>query len=250
MKKKVYWNAGIFSFRIKTFVDELRAQDTSLYSYWRKNYDEFVDAFGRIKENSFDYAVMQKTDRAALVEFEARWSDLGSWESVHEYFSKSSGNFSIGKAEFLDSEDCFAFSRDKLVSVLGMKDLLVVEDSDSVLVTRKGYSDKVKALTQHLKGKRIDEVHQSRTVYRPWGYYTVLKEKKNYKVKEIGVYPGKYVSLQKHKHRSEHWNVVRGAVQVFLKNKSVTIKRNQGVYVPKGVKHRIQNTTGNIAIII
>jgi len=250
MKEHAYWNAGIFAFRADIFLEELRYCAPDIFKYSLQDYHSLMKDFSSVPGDSIDYAVMQKTKRACLVEFKARWSDLGSWESVWEYLSKGESNLSIGRAEFFNSEGCFSFSRDKLVSFLGMRDMLVVESSDSILVMKKGESDKVKQLTQYLKKKRIPHIEDSLTVYRPWGYYAILNESSGYKVKEIGVYPKKFVSLQKHKYRSEHWNVVRGKAEVTLGSKKFAVNKNESIFVPKGIKHKIYNPTNKMAVII
>ncbi len=250
MKQKSYWNAGIFAFRPSVFLRELSKFAPRIYRHYEKSLPRLLLEFKKIPGDSIDYAIMQKTKSAALVEFTGRWSDLGSWESVYEYFSQSEKNFNIGKAEFLKSHRCFSFSVDKLVSFLEVNDVILVESSDSILVMRKGASDKVKELIANLRNKKAREVESGLTVYRPWGYYTILKEKPNYKVKEIAIYPGKYISLQRHRYRSEHWNVVRGKAKVIVGKRKVTISSNQSIYVPKGVKHRIYNPTRQVVVII
>lgn len=250
IKKKVYWNAGIFSFKKRVFFEELEKYSPDIFKYCGIPYETLLESFSKVREDSIDYAIMQKTKRAALVEFNVRWSDLGCWESVLDYFSQREGNFNIGKAEFLEAKGCFTFSDEKLIALLGVKDVVAVENSDSILVMKKGFSDKVRTFTNQLKEKGIPQIKNSLTVYRPWGYYTILKEKKNYKVKEIGVYPKKYISLQKHKHRSEHWNVVEGKAEVTLQDKKVTIAKNESIFVPKGVKHKVYNPTDRILVII
>lgn len=250
MRRKAYWNAGIFSFTRDTFLSQLQKHAPDIFRHYQKPYRDFISGFFRIRAESIDYAIMQKTQRAALVRFEGRWSDLGSWESVVDYYSTHQDNTSIGSAQFLSSQGCFSFSQDKLVSFLGMKDAIVVEDSDSILVMKKKFSDKVKELTALLKKNRKTHASSGLTVYRPWGYYTVLKEKSNYKVKEIGVYPKKHVSLQKHAFRSEHWNVVEGKVEIVVGKNKRTISKNESIFVPKGTKHKIYNPADKIAVII
>ncbi len=250
LKEKAYWNAGIFCFKKEVFFKELEKHSPKMYKHCLSDFSILHKNFFKVPEDSIDYAIMQKTKKAALVEFPLNWSDLGSWESVLEYFAKGSRNVSIGNAEFFEANDCFAFSRDKLISFLGVKDVLVIEDSDSILVMKKGFSDKVKKLTTHLKKKNSPQVRDSLTVYRPWGYYAILKEKPGYKVKEIGVYPGKYISLQRHKFRSEHWNIVQGKAEVTVGKRKTVVKKNESIFVSKGVKHRVYNPTDKMVVII
>jgi len=250
LRKRVYWNAGIFSFKKKIFLEELKKHSPRIFKHYLQSYKSLIKNFSRIPADSIDYAIMQKTKNASLVEFKLRWSDLGSWESLLEFFSKREGNVNIGRAEFFKTQKSFTFSQDKLITLLGLKDVLVVESSDSILAMKKGFSDRVKKLVEILKKKHIPQLKESLTVYRPWGYYTILKEKKNYKVKEIGIYPKKFISLQKHKYRSEHWNVVEGKAEVTLGNRKIEVAKNKSIFVPKGIKHKIYNPTDKILIII
>jgi mannose-1-phosphate guanylyltransferase/mannose-6-phosphate isomerase len=133
---------------------------------------------------------------------------------------------------------------------LSLSDTVIVEAPDAVLVTRKGSTNKVKDVVNILSRKGRRQVQESTTVWRPWGYYTILKETPYYKVKEIGIYPKKYISLQKHKFRSEHWNVVEGLVRIMLGRKEITLKRNESIFVPKGEKHRLFNPTKRMAKIV
>lgn len=250
IEKHAYWNAGIFAFKTRVFFEELRSYAPQIFTYSLQDYQILLKNFSSVPSDSIDYAIMQNTKRACLVEFGVRWSDLGSWESVWEYFSKKEDNLSIGKAEFFNSKRCFSFSKNKLISFLGIKDTLVIESSDSILVMKKGESDRVKQLTQYLKKKRTPHIEDSLTVYRPWGYYTILNESNGYKVKEIGIYPKKFISLQKHKYRSEHWNIVEGKAEVILKDKKFIVKRNESIFVPKGERHRVYNPGSKILKII
>ena len=250
VKQKAYWNAGIFAFKKKVFLEELEKFSPAIFKFYGRSFEELKRSFSHIPEDSIDYAIMQKTHRGVLLEFPLRWSDLGSWESVWEYHSQGKNNFSVGEAEFLETQGSFSYSQDKLITLLGLKDILVVENSDSILVTRKGFSDKVKNLTHCLKKKNMPHVIDSRTVYRPWGYYTILQEGRKYKVKEIGIYPKKYISLQKHTYRSEHWNVVEGTAQVTLQDKTRVVCKNESIFVPKGVRHKVYNPGSRMVVII
>jgi mannose-1-phosphate guanylyltransferase/mannose-6-phosphate isomerase len=134
--------------------------------------------------------------------------------------------------------------------LVGLKDVIAIDSPDSLLLVKKGYSDRVKNLVTSIEKKGYIHSKDGATVYRPWGYYTVLHENKGYKVKEIGVYPKKSISLQSHKYRSEHWNVVEGKVRVSVAGRSIRAMRNESIYVPKGIKHTVYNPTNKITKII
>ncbi|RKY37923.1 MAG: mannose-1-phosphate guanylyltransferase/mannose-6-phosphate isomerase [Candidatus Omnitrophota bacterium] len=250
IKIKALWNAGIFCFKKGVFLDEIKRYSPQLLKYYFQKKEIFLNNFYQLPEKSIDYAIMQKTKTAVVVKLDLRWSDLGNWDSFFEYFSNRRGNFSLGTTYFFKSKNCLSFSQSRLISLLGVEDIIVVEDSDVILVMKKGFSDRLKKFLAMLKKEKIPQVELGLTVWRPWGYYTVLIEKKNYKVKEIGIYPKKAISLQKHKYRSEHWNVVEGKAEVTLGSRRVIIKKNESIFVPRGLKHRVFNPTNRITKII
>lgn len=250
LKKSAFWNAGIFCFSKFTFLKELQKFRKSIYKYYGLSYKDLQKRFKNIPSISVDYGIMQDTKNAALVEFNLKWSDMGSWDSFLQYFSDGKKNFNIGKAEFLDSKDCFAYSRNRLMCLVGLKDIIAIDSPDSLLLIKKGSSDNVKELVSIINKKGYVQSKDSSTVYRPWGYYTVLHETKNYKVKEIGIYPKKSVSLQKHKYRSEHWNIVEGKISVFINGQEKEALKNESIFVPRGIRHRVTNPTNKISKII
>ncbi len=250
IEKGALWNAGIFCVSKQVLEEELKKYQPTLYKQYNTNYEQMRKHFNEIQSDSIDYAIMQKTKRAAVVRFDVRWSDLGSWDSIVDFHAKGKENFAIGKAEFVDSKDCFVYAKDKFVCLLGLKDVLVIDTADSLLLIKKGCSGQVKNLVSLINKKGRGHTKDSLTVYRPWGYYTVFYEHKGYKVKEIGVYPQKSLSLQKHKYRSEHWNVVEGEAVVLVDGKEKKVKKNESVFVPKNTKHRVYNPGKKIAKII
>lgn len=250
IKKGAFWNAGMFFFNKSCLLGELAQFKPGLYAYYCRDYCRFAKDFSRIKADSIDYGIMQKTRAAALVRFNCRWTDLGSWDSFLDFYSESNANFSIGKAQFLDSRNCFAYSRDRLICMLGLRDIMAIDSSDALLLIKRGSSDRVKEMVSLINKKRLTHSKDSSTVYRPWGYYTVLHEGQGYKVKEIGIYPRKSLSLQMHRQRSEHWNVVDGRVTVIVGERKAKASKNQSIYVAPGKKHRIFNPTNTLAKII
>ncbi|MDP2905464.1 MAG: sugar phosphate nucleotidyltransferase [Candidatus Omnitrophota bacterium] len=236
-----FWNAGIFCFSKNGFLSELKAYQPQIYKYYGLDYEDFQRKFGAIPKVSMDNGIMQNTKKAALVKFDLRWSDLGSWDSILQYYAGEASNFNIGKAEFLDSSDCFTYSGKRLMCMVGLKDVLAIDSSDSVLLIKKGYSDKVRDLVALIEKKGLSHSKDGLTVSRPWGYYTVLHEEKDYKVKEIGVFAGKSLSLQRHKYRSEHWNVVEGRLDALVGSRKISAGRNESIFVPRNLKHKISN---------
>lgn len=250
IKQGAMWNAGIFCFSMCVMENEIRVLQSSQCELYQRRYEDFSAAFGNCIKDSIDYAVMQKTDKAAVVEFSPKWSDLGSWDSLMDFYSDGRKNFSIGESYLHECGDCLTYSRDRLVTMVGVDDIILVDSSDSILVMKKGESDKVKQVVEGLEVKGLPHIEDSPTVYRPWGYYTVLDDRAGYKVKEIGVYPGRALSLQKHKHRSEHWNIVQGTADVVIGNDRLVRTKNQSVYVPKNTKHKLSNNGRNVLKII
>ncbi len=245
-----FWNAGIFCFRKDVFLEELSAFAPELFKDYNRSFEGFLKQFPSLKADSIDYRIMQKTRKAALIKFDVRWTDLGSWDSFLQFYNKGDGNLNIGQAEFIDSHNCFTYSKDRLVCMVGLKDIIAVDSNDSLLLVKRGSSDRVKELVAAINKRKLGHTKDSATVYRPWGYYTVLHEGSGYKVKEIGIFPKKSLSLQRHKFRSEHWNVVEGAVYVHVDGIQTQARKNQSVYVPRGKKHRIFNHATCTAKII
>jgi len=250
LRRKAFWNAGIFIFNCELFLRELAQYRPDIYRHYPGSYAKLEKNFSRVPAESMDYAVMQKTPHAAVIPLNLAWSDLGNWDSFAGFYSRKQNNTGVGKALFVDSNNCFAYSPERLVAVVGLDDVIVADSADSLLVVKKGKAAKVKDLVDKMKQQREAAVYNDTTVYRPWGYYTVLKEGKGYKVKKIGVYPGKALSLQKHKYRSEHWNVVEGRAQIIIGKKTVRLKRNESIFVPKGEKHKLYNPGKNILRIV
>jgi len=250
LTKGAFWNAGIFCFNKRSFLDDVKAFVPEMFKYYELKYAELFERFHNIPANSIDYGIMQKTKKAALVKFEPRWTDLGSWDSFLQFYDEGKGNLKIGSGEFIESQGCFSYSKNRLVCMVGLKDVVAIDSSDALLLVKRGDSDKVKDLVAHINAKGLQHSKDGATVYRPWGYYTILHESKGYKVKEIGIYPKKSLSLQKHQYRSEHWNVVEGSMNVFLGGREINLLKNESVFVPKNIRHKIYNPTNKISKII
>ncbi|MCK5069296.1 MAG: mannose-1-phosphate guanylyltransferase/mannose-6-phosphate isomerase, partial [Desulfocapsa sp.] len=199
-------------------------------------------AMTKCPSDSIDYALMEKTDKAAMVAADLDWSDIGSWHALWEVSEKDeSGNVTHGDVLMEDTKNCLVRSEDTLVATVGLEDMLVVETSDAVLVAPLSRAQDVKKIVTQLKGSGRSEFKLHRTVHRPWGSYTVLEEQERYQIKRITVTPGSKLSLQMHHHRHEHWVVVSGTARITNGDKVFLLFENQSTYIPAGVNHRLEN---------
>src|SRR5882757_8426155 len=252
VKSGYLWNSGNFMFRAGVLLDEYRNVDpdsveTVSDAVARSGRDlGFVtldrEAFARANAISIDYAVMEKTSRAAVVPVSCGWSDVGSWHAVWELADKDGqGNAAQGSAVFEDSRNCNVSTDRALVALEGVDDLVVVATQDAVLVSRQKDANGLKRLVARLKtvAPRVTEEHIK--VHRPWGSYQSVDNGDRHQVKRIIVKPGGRLSLQKHHHRSEHWIVVRGAARVTVNELVKTVHENESIYIPIGAVHRLEN---------
>jgi mannose-1-phosphate guanylyltransferase/mannose-6-phosphate isomerase len=246
------WNSGNLLFGARLFVDEYRGFDAASATAVTAAVEGagsdlgFItlnaDDFARATAKSVDYAVMEKTTRAAVVPVSYGWSDVGSWQAVWDLADKdTAGNASQGTAVFVDSKSSYAASDKALVSLFGVENLVVISSEDAVLVANRHSVDGMRQLVQRLKevAPKITEDHLQ--MHRPWGYYHSLDSGTRYQVKRIMVKPGGRLSLQLHHHRSEHWVIVRGTAQVTVGNEVKTVHENESVYIPIGSPHRLEN---------
>jgi len=246
------WNSGNFMFRASALLDEYGEVDAESIKAVSEAVVEagrdlgFVTleagAFAKAKAISIDYAVMEKTSRAAVVPVKCGWSDVGSWHAVWELSDKDAqGNAAQGTAVFEDSRNCNVSSDGALVALEGVDDLVVVATQDAVLVSRQKDANGLKRLVAKLKtvAPQITEDHLK--VHRPWGSYQSIDMGERHQVKRIMVKPGGRLSLQKHHHRSEHWIVVRGAALVTVNELVKTVHENESIYIPIGATHRMEN---------
>lgn len=258
---KFRWNSGIFLFKSSTILNELEKFEPNILDICKKALKEnLCDMdFMRINEEIFkkctniplDKAVMEKTNLGTVLDFKGDWIDIGSWKSVWENSKKDSkGNVLKGKALIKNSKNCHLRSESRLLVGLGLKNITVVETSDAVLVTNNNSTQKVKDIVDILKNNNFSESNTNSKMYRPWGHYTSIFEENNWKVKRIEIHPNSCLSLQSHKFRAEHWVVVNGTAKVEINNKISILEVNESIYVPRGTKHRLSNTTDIPLIII
>jgi mannose-1-phosphate guanylyltransferase/mannose-6-phosphate isomerase len=237
-----YWNSGMFAFSIRTMVDELGKYAPAIGEMLSKSFGEMNHQFHRMPEISIDYAVMEKSDRVAVLPLDLYWNDIGSWDSLHEILSQDeNGNAAVGDVMTLDTKNSLIFSNRRLLSTIGLEDCLVVETEDAVLIAKKGEAWKVTEIVNRLKEKKRKEASEHVTTYRPWGSYTILEQGPRYKIKRVVVNPGGKISLQKHSHRSEHWVVVRGTAKIIIGDEEISVHENESAYVPKSTLHRLEN---------
>jgi len=256
-----YWNAGIFLFRADSYLEELAKFSPDMVLACRKSIDmaamdtDFVrpdaDAFLACPNDSIDYAVMEKTDKAMVIPLDAGWNDVGSWAELHNVSSKDEhGNAISGDVVTHDCKDSFISGSSRLVTVVGLDNVVVVEDKDSVLVVAKDRAQDVKFLVDALKAQNREETKLHRQVFRPWGSYDGLDAEDGFQVKRLIVKPGAVLSLQKHAQRAEHWIVVKGKARITLDEKEFDLGVNESTYIPIGAVHRIANPFDELVHII
>ncbi len=249
---RYFWNSGIFLFRADSFIDELEKFAPDMVAACRKSMDgaskdaDFIrpdaEAFIACPADSLDYAVMEKTEHAAMVQLDAGWSDVGSWAAVHDVSEKDAeGNALSGDVVAHECTNSLISGQSRLVTAVGLHDMIVVEDKDSVLVAPKDKTQDVKALVEKLKEHKREELDLHRQVFRPWGSYDSLDSDDGFQVKRLIVNPGGILSLQKHAQRAEHWTVVRGKARITLDDKEFDLSVNESTYIPIGAVHRIAN---------
>jgi len=252
IKAGYLWNSGNFMFRAATLLDEYRSVDpesvqavTDAVTHAGRDLG-FVtldsDAFAKARAISIDYAVMEKTARAAVIPVACGWSDVGSWRAVWELSGKDSqGNAAQGTAVFEDSRNCNVSTDKALVALEGVDDLVVVATQDAVLVSRQKDANGLKRLVTRLKEVAPQVTEEHLRVHRPWGAYQSIDSGERHQVKRITVKAGGRLSLQKHHHRSEHWIVVRGTAKVTVDDVVKTVHENESIYIPIGAVHRLEN---------
>nr|WP_320136968.1 mannose-1-phosphate guanylyltransferase/mannose-6-phosphate isomerase [uncultured Amphritea sp.] len=247
-----YWNSGMFMFRADRYLEELGKFRPDILAACEQAMQatvadmDFVRvdaaAFEACPDESVDYAVMEKTDRAVVLPLDAGWSDVGSWAALWEIKDKdSSGNVLDGDVIAHDTHDSFVMSSNRLVTTLGVDNLIIIDTPDALLVADKRKIQNVKAIVAEIKNADRNETFQHREVYRPWGKYDSIDLGDRYQVKRITVKPGARLSVQKHHHRAEHWIVVSGTANVTKGNETFLVTENQSTYIPLGEIHCLEN---------
>lgn len=236
------WNSGIFLFQTQVFLDEMRAYCSSIDEKMQDGFPSCLSTFAEMPDISIDYALMEHSKNAAVIPLELIWSDVGSWDSVYDVLEKDANqNVKIGNIFDIDTQNCLIMGDKRLISTVGVRDLLVIETADAIFIGKKGESQRVKHLVEELKKRNAKEPFENLTSHRPWGRFTVLEEGLRYKIKRIVVDPCQRLSLQMHYHRSEHWVVVKGTAKVTIGDQEQLVHENESIFVPKSQKHRLEN---------
>jgi len=263
-----YWNSGIFCMRADLYLAELAAHQPQLAAgaaaAWRaarerqdrldpaaRSIELSLESFSELADISVDYAVIERSQRVAMVPASFEWSDIGSWRAVSELIAPDTeGNRIVGRALALDTRNTFIQSAHRLTAAVGVQDLLIVDTEDALLVAHSSRAQDVKRITDRLRAEGHETQKLHRTVHRPWGSFTVLEDGAHHKIKRLEIKPGAGISLQLHQHRSEHWVVVEGEAQVTRDEEVVILGRDQSTYIPAGTKHRLENLSDQPLIVI
>lgn len=247
-----YWNGGIFVFKANAYLHELESYAPEVFAAAQaamRNAQRDLDfirvdaqAFAKSPSISIDYAVMEKTSQAKVVPLDVGWSDVGSWSALWDVSDKdSNNNVTHGDVLLHDTKDSHIVSETKLVSAVGVENLVIVETDDAVLVASKDRTQEVKEIVKQLKKQERTHFDHHRKVYRPWGWYDSIDSGENFQVKRIQVKPGARLSVQMHNHRAEHWVVVKGVAEVLNGERTFELNENESTYIPIGVTHALRN---------
>ena len=254
-----YWNAGIFAIKASVWLAKMGSLQPAISAACQKSFDErkqdhdFVrpdaPAFSACPSDSIDYAVMEpltqdgnNTGEVVVVPLDAQWSDVGAWSALWEVGEKdAAGNVLMGDVIAVDTSDTLVVAKDRLIACVGLKDVVVFETPDSILVADKAQVQKIKEVVAHLKDAGRGEAKSHRKVYRPWGWYDGIDLGERFQVKRIQVNPGAAISLQMHHHRAEHWVVVKGTAKVTRGDEVILVSENESTYIPLGTVHRLEN---------
>ena len=257
-----FWNSGMFVFRASRYLEELGRHRPEMLDLCRKAFDarredsDFAriseEPFAEIQGESIDYAVMEHTDHAVVVGLDADWSDVGSWDALWELADKDAdGNATAGDVVAVDSHGSYLRSEGgRLVATVGLEDMVVVDTPDALLVAPRDRAQEVKAIVDRLKAAGRQEAVLPAGVLRPWGDYESLDVGKMYQVKRITVQPGAKLSIQKHRHRAEHWTVVEGTARVLCDDRTFDLAENESTFLPLGCVHRLENPGDDTLILI
>jgi mannose-1-phosphate guanylyltransferase / mannose-6-phosphate isomerase len=247
-----YWNSGIFLLGVRHYLDELRRLHPAILDACRRALDggqndlNFLRlaeaAFSDAPALSIDHAVMEHTDRAAVIPVDMAWSDIGSWQALREINTPDeNGNVIEGDVILDNVTNSYIRSEDKLVAAIGLEDIVIVATDDAVLVSRADCAADVSRIVANLRKRNRKEPLEHTTIFRPWGYFHTVDSGDRFQVKRIMVKPGATLSLQKHLHRAEHWVVVHGTARIQRDGETTLLRENESVYIPIGMEHRLEN---------
>ena len=259
--KRYLWNSGIFLGKVDILINQFKEYAPEIFLNCQRSIKKSTidldflriakEEFNNCQESSFDIAIMEKTKLGIVFPLNIDWSDVGSWDSLWKISKKDKyGNYKSGKIFSENVENCFFRSESKLIAAIDVKDLIVIESMDAVLITQKGSSQRVKKLVDLMKNSNIKEGSFHRKIYRPWGNYLSIADGSSWQVKIIEVKPKSSLSLQKHRFRSEHWVVVSGIALVEVDSEKKILSKNESIYIPCGSKHRLSNNGDQTLILI
>ena len=245
--KTMFWNSGIFMFKPSVFFNELKEHAPEIFEIIEKidfkNSEEipFVE-FDKMPNISLDYALMEKSDNLVMIKLESDWKDVGSWDAIYDISRKDKdGNVFVGHVLDEDSKNSLVYSSSKLVATIGLEDVVLVETEDAILACSKDKTQDVKHIYETLKQQNDNTHLVHKTVYRPWGFYTVIAQGEGFLTKIIHVNPKQRLSLQSHNHRSEHWVVLNGTAIVVLDSKELILNSGHSIDIPVKAIHSLQN---------
>ena len=242
-----YWNGGIFMGKISTFLNEFKKYASDIYMHlgtldFSNSTQINFSVYEKMPSISIDYAIMEKSDKIALVKLQSDWNDLGSWQSIFNVKEKDeNGNVLTGKVVVDNVKNSFIYSQKEVVAVSSLENIILVETEDAIMACKLDESQNVKKLYEKLKAKESDTIKLHKTVFRPWGYYTCLNSGNGYLTKTICVMPKHKLSVQSHNHRSEHWVVLEGTALVLKDGKEYNVYAGDSIDIPLGAKHSLQN---------
>ena len=242
-----YWNGGIFMGKISTFLNEFKKYASDIYMHlgtldFSNSTQINFSVYEKMPSISIDYAIMEKSDKIALVELQSDWNDLGSWQSIFNVKEKDeNGNVLTGKVVVDNVKNSFIYSQKEVVAVSSLENIILVETKDAIMACKLDESQNVKKLYEKLKAKESDTIKLHKTVFRPWGYYTCMNSGDGYLTKTICVMPKHKLSVQSHNHRSEHWVVLEGTALVLKDGKEYNVYAGDSIDIPLGAKHSLQN---------
>lgn len=255
-----FWNAGIFVFKAKVFLEELKKYSFEIYNQAKNSHDKLKrkdnkfyisgEQFEKCPSDSIDYAVMEHAENVVVVPLKCQWADLGNWKAIYDSAEKDiNGNSVIGDVIVEKTNNCYLNSQSRLVATIGLSNMAVIETDDAVLVAALDNVQDVKRVVQKLKDSNRKECSETSITSRPWGSFQSITLSDGYQVKKIIVEPNEELSLQKHFHRSEHWIVVKGTAEVEVDGKTQLVSENHSVYIPLGAVHKLKNP-GKIQLVL
>ncbi len=237
------WNSGMFVFKASAFMQLFQQHQPEMsQQLGNMTTENFAETYANFTNISIDYGLAEKAEKVAVVPVDMAWSDLGSWDSIYQKHAKDANNNVMhGEVFAQDTTNSLLWSEASMLATAGLDNIVVIQTADATLVCDRSCTEEIKSLVARVKEYKseLTEIHQ--TAHRPWGTYTVLEESTNFKIKRIMVNPGAKLSMQMHKHRSEHWVVVSGEATITNGDMEFTLQPNQSTYIPKTHRHRLAN---------